>query len=220
MCPSHEGDAAMDLGSPGLGLAFERRLPHLQRVKSSHEGAGSPEVRALTLAVRRGDPEAFARFYDLYSFRVYKFLLVLARGDEGRAREVCQAVFIKLARRFEEFDDEGRLCRWLCAIAKNTFIDDCRVRQRGQRFVPLEEWSAELDADSPSQLSELLGEALTGLAPDERELLQAAYIDERPLQELADASQQTSKAVQSRLARLRRKLKEQLLKNLHHENRT
>lgn len=210
----------MDLGSSGLGLAFERRLPHLGRVKSRNEGTGSPEVRALTLSVRRGDAEAFSRFYDLYSFRVYKFLLVLSRGEESRAREVCQAVFIKLAKRFEEFDDECKLWRWLCTIAKNTFIDDCRVRQRGQRFVPLEEWSAELDGDSPSQLSELLPEALTSLTPDERELLQAAYVDERPLQELADASHQTSKAVQSRLARLRRKLKEELLKNLRHENRT
>jgi RNA polymerase sigma-70 factor (ECF subfamily) len=170
--------------------------------------------------VRRGDPEGFSRFYDLYSFRLYKFLLVLARGDEGQAREVCQAVVIKLAKRFEEFDEEPKLWAWLCTVAKNTFIDDCRARQRGQRFVPLEERLAQLDRDSPNQLSELLRDALTLLTSEERELLQAAYVDERPLRELADASDQTCKAVQSRLARLRRKLKEQLLKNLRHENQS
>jgi RNA polymerase sigma-70 factor (ECF subfamily) len=174
----------------------------------------------MTHSVRRGELDAFSRFYDLYSFRVYKFLLVLARGDERQAREVCQAVFIKLAKRFEEFDEEGRLWAWLCTVAKNTFIDDCRVRRRGQRFVPLEEPFAQLQDESPSQLSELLRDALTCLTPDERELLQAAYVDERPLRELADASDQTCKAVQSRLARLRRKFKDQLLKKLRHENRS
>jgi RNA polymerase sigma-70 factor (ECF subfamily) len=220
MLPSQEGDAAMDLGPSGFGLAIPRNVPSRPQVKSSQEGEGASAIRALTRSVRRGEPEAFSRFYDLYSFRLYKFLLVLARGDEGQAREVCQVVFIKLAKRFEEFDEEGKLWAWLCTVAKNTFIDDCRARQRGQRFVPLEEGFAQLDGDSPSQFRELLRDALTCLTPEERELLQAAYVDERPLRELAGAPDQTCKAVQSRLARLRRKLKEQLLKNLRHENQS
>ncbi|MGA2557630.1 MAG: hypothetical protein ABSG04_15285 [Verrucomicrobiota bacterium] len=38
------------------------------------------------------------------------------------------------------------------------------------------------------------------------------------MQELADGSGLTYKAVESRLARLRLRLKDQLLKNLRHEN--
>ena len=77
-----------------------------QPLKSSGNPAqGAPDIRALTLAIRRGDAAAFSRFYDLYSFRLYRFLLVLARGDENTAREVCQAAMTKLARRFEVFDD-------------------------------------------------------------------------------------------------------------------
>jgi DNA-directed RNA polymerase specialized sigma24 family protein len=43
-------------------------------------------------------------------------------------------------------------------------------------------------------------------------------VDERPLQGLADELGQTYKAVESRLARLRQKLKERVLENLRHEN--
>ena len=58
-----------------------------QSLKSSgNTAAGAEDIRALTLAIRRGDAAAFARFYDLYSFRLYRFLLVLARGDENTAR--------------------------------------------------------------------------------------------------------------------------------------
>jgi len=112
------------------------------------------------------------------------------------------------------------LWAWLCTVAKNTFIDHCRAQHRRDRFVSLEEMPASIAGaeNSTGQLSEILREALAALRPEERELMQAAYIDKRPLQELAGASGLTYKAVESRLARLRLKLKEQLLKNLRHEN--
>jgi len=187
---------------------------------SGSTAEGAADIRALTLAIRRGDAAAFARFYDLYSFRLYRFLLVLARGDENTAREVCQAAMTKLAKRFEVFDDERMLWAWLCALAKNTFIDHYRSQRRRDRFVSLEELPASIAGgeNAAGQLAELLREALAALQPEECELMHAAYVDKRPLRELARESGQTYKAVESRLARLRLKLKEQLLRNLRHEN--
>jgi RNA polymerase sigma-70 factor (ECF subfamily) len=192
-----------------------------QALKASGDKAeGAPAIGALTLAIRRGDAAAFARFYDLYSFRLCRFLLVLARGDEIMAREVCQAVMTKLAQRCQVFDDERMLWAWLCALAKNSFIDHYRAQRRRDRFVSLEDLPAPIAGaeNSTGRLSEILREALGALRPEERELMQAAYVDGRPLQELADDSGLTYKAVESRLARLRQKLKEQLLKKLRHEN--
>jgi RNA polymerase sigma factor (sigma-70 family) len=186
----------------------------------ANPAASGLEIRALTRAVRRGDAEAFSLFYDHYSFRVYKFLLVLARGDENEAREVCQAVFIKLAKRCDVFEEERRLWAWLCVLAKNTFVDHCRARQRRDRFESLDALPAEPDDQAVSEhlLGESLREALATLPPDDRELLQAAYVDKRPLGELANQAGLTYKAVESRLGRLRQKLREQLLRDLRHEN--
>jgi RNA polymerase sigma-70 factor (ECF subfamily) len=207
--------AALSVASSGAGARLEQPLK-----ASGNTAEGAPDIRALTLAIRHGDAAAFARFYDLYSFRLYRFLLVLARGDENAAREICQTALTKLARRFEVFDDERKLWAWLCTLARNNFIDHYRAQRRRDRLVSLEEMPASIaGADhSTDQLSELLREALAALRADERELMQAAYIDRRPLQELAAASGLTYKAVESRLARLRQKLKEQLLRELRHEN--
>jgi RNA polymerase sigma-70 factor, ECF subfamily len=207
--------AALSVASSGTGARLEQPLK-----ASGDTAACAPDIRALTLAIRRGDAEAFARFHDLYSFRLYRFLLVLARGDEYAAREICQTALTKLARRFEVFDDERKLWAWLCTLAKNTFIDHYRAQRRRDCLVSLEQLPASIAGadNSACQLSELLREALAALRAEERELMQAAYIDRRPLQELAAASGLTYKAVESRLARLRQKLKEQLLKELRHEN--
>ena len=222
MSPRDEGSTTTAVRPSGSDLLLGRVAFRWEQDLNSPAStvAAAPDIRALTRAVRRGDADAFSRFYDLYSFRLYKFLLVLARGDENEASEVCQAVFIKLAKRCDAFDDERRLWAWLCVLAKNAFIDHCRSRQRWNRFVPLDALPAEPHGhENPDHwLSEILREALAALPPDERELIQAAYVDKRPLQELADEAGQTYKAVESRLGRLRQKLKLQLLKNLRHEH--
>ena len=204
---------ASDVDPPVRGVVFAAGTS----LNSQRQAAA--DLLALTKAIRRGDEAAFARFYDLYSFRLYKFLLVLARGDENEAREVCQAVMIKLAKRFAVFDDEPKLWARLRALSKNAFIDHCRARSRRRRLVSLEELALEPHGaeQADHHLTEILREALAGLPPDECELIQAAYVDERPFQELADASGQTYKAVESRLARLRHKLKTQVLNQLRHE---
>ena len=222
MLPCDEGSATTAVKPPGFDLpddAADGRPGQNVNCQASTV-ATAPDIQALTRAVRRGDADAFSNFYDLYSFRLYKFLLVLARGDENEAREVCQAVFIKLAKRCDLFDDERRLWAWLCVLAKNTFVDQCRRRQRLSRFVSLDELCAEPNGQvrPEHRLGEILREALAALPPDERELIQAAYVDKRPLRELADEAGQTYKAVESRLGRLRQKLKEQLLKDLRHEH--
>jgi RNA polymerase sigma-70 factor (ECF subfamily) len=218
-----ESNPAMAIGPPGFTLPGAIVSSRSKRMKSPGQPTAEAEkIRALTLAVRRGDEDAFFRFYDLYSFRLYKFLLVFTRGDEHEAREVSQAVFIKLAKRFKVFDDERQLWAWLCVLAKNVFIDHCRARKRLDRFVSLEHLPAAggAEGNAVQPLSEMMREALAGLPWEERELIQAVYIDERPLQELAGESGQTYKAIESRLARLRLKLKEHLLKKLRHENKS
>jgi RNA polymerase sigma-70 factor, ECF subfamily len=195
-------------------------LPERVLNSSPSAVAAAPDIQVLTRAVKRGDAEAFSRFYDLFSFRLYKYLLVLAHGDENEAREACQAVFIKLAKRCDVFEEERRLWGWLCVLAKNTFVDQCRSRQRLSRFVSLDELPAQPDGHirPEGRLRDILHEALAALPPDERELVEALYIDKRPIGELAEEAGVTYKALESRLGRLRQKLKEQLLKDLRHDN--
>src|SRR5258706_11132233 len=138
-----------------IGVETRRALKLKSRNPSPVEGC---DIRALTLAVRGGDANAFSRFYDLYSFRIYRFVLVLARGDENAAREVCQASFIKVAKRLEVFDNERALWAWLCTLARNAFIDYHRAEQRRRRLIPIEELPPAVasEVDSTNQLSELL----------------------------------------------------------------
>lgn len=180
------------------------------------------DLATLTRAIRRGDEAAFSRFYDLYSLRLYKHLLVLARGNDDAAREVLQTVLLKLSKRFQVFDDEARLWAWLRQIARNAFVDYCRARGRSPDFISIDALGAEPTDTLPAEhlLASSLRKALDELPPADRELMRAAYVDSQPLQQIADETGQTYKALESRLTRLRRKLKTGILNHLRHEQRS
>ena len=93
------------------------------------------DVTALTKAIVRGDEGAFNVFYREYSPRIYRFLVVVSRGDEAVCRELHQAVMIKAARKIKVFTDAAQLWAWLTAVARNEWRDVCRKRAReAQRF--------------------------------------------------------------------------------------
>lgn len=175
-----------------------------------------PPVRELTEAICRGNEEAFTKLHELYNLRLYKYLLVITKGDELEAREVLQIAFVKLARKMEIFDEERRLWAWMCRLTRNVFLDRYRSRKRDARLVSLEEAPQQMDGGhADTELSDSLRIALESFAPEDAELLRSAYIDERPLQELANEAGQSYKALESRLGRLRKKLKEAVFRNLH-----
>jgi len=190
---------------------------------SGDEEFAAPDIRQWTNAICKGDEIAFTRFYDIYSLRLYRYLLVLGKGNEAEAGEVLQTIVIKLARRFRVFDDERQMWRWLCRLAQNAYVDLWRSQRRGQRLVSLEETTHDSEIEERSaeehQLATGLHHVLSQLEEADQELMRSVYVDRRPLQELADATGQTYKAVESRLGRLRQKLKANLLKYLRHENR-
>jgi len=199
------------------------QTPMEKAVTSQPSGAAdmsSEQVRQLTTAVKRGDEAAFTRFHELYGLRLYKLALSLTGGREGEAGEVLQSVMIKLTRRFEVFDDEKRLWTWLSSVARHSYIDYYRRQKREERFLSLEAGGAESAEARPAEdrLVAALLVVMEELAPEDRELLRAFYLDKRPLGDLAEEAGQSYKAIESRMTRLRRKVKENLLTHLQNEN--
>jgi RNA polymerase sigma factor (sigma-70 family) len=180
------------------------------------------EFRDWTRRITRGEEQAFTRFYDLYHLRIYKYLLALARGNEQDAREVLQTVVLKTAKSFKVFPDDQRLWAWLCRLSRNAYIDLLRRKSRDSRFVPIDTHTPDFAAAEPrkDRIEQAFAEAMAQLPEEERELVREAYVDKRPLQQLAMEAGSTYKAMESRLGRLRLKLKTNVLTLLRNENKS
>lgn len=183
----------------------------------------SPEVVALTRAMARGDETAYRIFYDAYFDRLLRYLLVVTGGNEEAAREAAQLALVRVVRHVKVFETEAVFWSWLTVLARSALVDESRKRRRYFSF--LEKFTRHQEAtpavmnngEADEQLRELLDRKMTALPDDERQLVELKYLRHQSVREIADGLQTTDKAVESKLSRVRRKLKDAVLDELKNE---
>lgn len=182
-----------------------------------------PDVALLTRRMVEGDETAYRIFYDVYFDRLSRYLLVVAGGDEGAARDALQSTLVRVVRHIKVFPDDRTLWSWLAVLARSALRDQSRKHRRYLAFLDRftqharaeHEVSGSRDADAT--LLEALGRVLAKLPSEERELVERKYFSRETVRDIAQALRITEKAVESRLARMRQKLKEALLAELKDE---
>jgi len=182
-----------------------------------------PDVAVLTHAMSKGDEMAYRTFYNAYFDRLLRYLLVVTGGNEETAREALQLALVRVVRHVKTFESEEKFWSWLTVLARSALADESRKRRRYFAFLEKftrqqETGSSAMDnGEADEQLRALLESKLTALPADERQLVEQKYILRRSVREIADGQETTEKAVESRLSRVRRKLKDAVLAELKNE---
>ena len=184
-----------------------------------------PPIAALTARMARGEEQAFREFYDSFFHRLFAYLLVVSRGEEDQAREALQNTLLRIVKNIRRFDDEAAFWSWLTVLGRSALIDEGRKRSRYfgllARFLRMRPAVPAVTApEEESRLLSLLDRCLGDLAQEDRDLLERKYFQHASVKEIAAALGYSEKAVDSRLVRLRKKLKETILLGLKYENRT
>ena len=168
---------------------------------------------------------AWRTFYDAYFDRLWRYLLVVAAGNEDVAREALQAVLVRVTRHIKIFRDETVFWSWLTVLARSAFSDETKKRRRYFSFLERFTRHAHLESDGASnnqmdeRLQLLLERQVALLPPDEQRLVERKYSARRSVREIAGEWQMTEKAVESKLSRIRHKLKDAMLAELKDEPR-
>lgn len=88
--------------------------------------------------------EAFEKLYETYYMRVYSYVMTLA-GKQHMAEEITQEAFYKAFTAKSTFRGESNEVTWLCAIARNLFLDEMRRQSKSAE--------ADLDANADSGIN-------------------------------------------------------------------
>ena len=182
-----------------------------------------PEILSLTRAMVAGNETAYRLFYDAYFDRLLRYLLVVTGGNEEAAREALQLALVRVVRHVKVFDAEEKFWSWLTVLARSALADESRKRRRYfsflERFMRHQETRmvAADNGEADEQLRTLLADKMTALPADEQRLVEQKYLLHRSVREIADTQQTTEKAVESKLSRVRRKLKDAVLAELKNE---
>ncbi|WP_255731598.1 sigma-70 family RNA polymerase sigma factor [Phaeobacter sp. B1627] len=168
------------------------------------------------LAVRDArDRAAFSRLFDYFAPRLKGFIMRSGTGS-GQAEEIVQDVMLTVWRKASMFDPQrANVSAWIYQIARNRQIDVIRKENR-----PLPEALGAPPADEPDasqilaveQEAGQLKDALARLKPDQREIIEKAYLGELTHQEISTQTGLPLGTIKSRirlgLERLRHELKD------------
>jgi RNA polymerase sigma-70 factor (ECF subfamily) len=207
------------MGSSGSSADMSAKIVHLTDAASPQIG-----IDLLTARMKEGEEDAFRLFHELYCDRLFRYLIVLCRGDEELSRDLLQITMLKVVRSVRLFTTEAEFWNWLAAIARNSFFDFLRRTRRMPRMEPLsfqhaEDFnSARGDDDEGAVLEQALEKALAQLPDEERTLIDAFYFQSGTYRSVAQQEDTSAKAIESRLARVRQKLRHFILKFLSYEN--
>jgi RNA polymerase sigma-70 factor (ECF subfamily) len=160
------------------------------------------------------DQAAFIELFEHFAPRVKSFLMK-SGADHTLAEECSQEVMATVWHKAHLFDPaRASVTTWIFTIARNRKIDVLRKQRRPE---PEDlAWGPEEEPDQADVLvlqeeSEKLGEALSALPPEQRELIQKAYFGDLSHSEIAEATGLPLGTIKSRirlaLERLRRTMK-------------
>ena len=148
-----------------------------------------------------------------------KFALHLTR-NKADADDLVQSTFLRALEKADYFEDGTSLRKWTSKIMFNLFVTDYRRKTKFETQYDPEPY-IQAQAISAPQESEAelhaVGNAMSKLSNDHREILTMVCVKDMPYQEVADALGIPVGTVRSRLSRARESLSAMMSKG--HEGR-
>lgn len=176
--------------------------------------------KKLVKSLLRGDERAFARFFDDYHARLFRFALARLNNDQDAAAEVAQITLSRAIQKLHTYRAEAQLFTWLCAICRNVSSDWCASQGRIREHIVLLEDYPEIRAavdsiaapeqDDPernfqrTQAARLIQVALDRLPAKYGNVLEWKYVEGYSTREISERLEIGSEAAQSLLARAKR----------------
>jgi len=172
-----------------------------------------PEDRSVVERMQAGERDALGEVYEQYAKRVYAFALRRLR-DREEAEDVCQDVFVEVARSIQSFQGRSALGTWILGIA---FHEVCNRRRRWSRR-PLSldargepppfarEAPIDSQVDAARALARCTEVLLREIGPSHRQMFELHLGGASDVAAIADAVGKSRQAVKISLFRTRREL--------------
>ena len=161
----------------------------------------------------KGDKEAFGQLIDRYKQSVYATAYAILK-DFHQAEDLAQESFLAAYQSLGRLKDPAKFSPWLLGITRHLCLNWLRDHKK---TYPLDEQIAFRGAAVGSQpeddsQTKIVLEELNRLSDDYREVLVLKYMEGLSYEQIAHRLNDTVSAIETRLFRARKTLKENLIK--------
>ncbi|HTQ38132.1 MAG TPA: RNA polymerase sigma factor [Pirellulales bacterium] len=189
--------------------------------------APAEDETALLAQAKVGSSSAFDQIITIHQEKIARLVQRLL-GWQSDVDDIVQDVFVDALKNLPRFDGRSSVLTWLTRLA----INRCRSHQRRQwlrRHLPFAPFSRDAQAAGAERASAITGSssnaeheiitaetiaqvhaAIKKLNQRDREIIVLRYLEELPIEQIAQTLKRTRGAVDVRLNRARRRLEELL----------
>lgn len=173
----------------------------------------------LIQPLKNGSVKAFDALYQLYSARLYNFVLKISKGDTYMAEEIVQRVFIKIWEDRSMLDTQKSFNAFICTIAKNMLMNE--YKHQMVEFV-YQEYILQINEEGSSDgvdkieyvfLEKYLNTLIEQLTPARREVYIMNRIDKLTVKEIAQRSGKSEKTIEKQLSEANEFIRRQFSKH-------
>ena len=164
--------------------------------------------------IAQGDDDAFTELYYATYQKIYGFLLSLTKNKED-AEDLLQNTYIKIRNGAHLYQKQGTPMTWICAIAKNQFLDFVRKNNRTKTvdLAEMENYVAGTPKEEVADSIEnkvILKTALSVLSRQERTIFILHMVDGLKHREIAELTGLSQNTVITKYNRSLKKMKKHL----------
>ena len=177
------------------------------------------DTEILIQPLKNGSVKAFDALYQLYSARLYNFVLKISKGDTYMAEEIVQRVFIKIWEDRNMLDTQKSFNAFICTIAKNMLMNE--YKHQMVEFV-YQDYILQINKDESSDgvdkieyvfLEKYLNTLIEQLTPARREVYIMNRIDKLTVKEIAQRSGKSEKTIEKQLSEANEFIRRQFSKH-------
>jgi RNA polymerase sigma-70 factor, ECF subfamily len=208
------GDAVAVGYERGYGVPRDQLAEKSAPCSTAAETLDATEERALFARLKRGESDALDPIYAAYHRQLFALALrVIGRAED--AQEVMQDAMVKIWERIHAYDEaKSRPFAWAAMITRGLAIDRVRFLHR-RRHVLAQPTEALPEPPVPppgfsEDESDRLHSALSGLRPEDREMLEMSIFDDLSHGDIADRTGFPLGTVKTRLRRALARLRHSL----------
>lgn len=183
-------------------------------LKISAKNLAQSSDEELMQLVGRGNSPAFDELYARYSRRLLWYFTKMLGGDEERAQDCLQDVFLKIVERPELFKTDRNFSTWIFSIAHNMCKNEFRRRENAlAEIAETDDFAADENMEIVLEREEfrtLLLKELDELDDELRTTFLLRYMENFSIREISNVLQCPEGTVKSRLFNTAKKLAQRL----------
>jgi len=184
----------------GLLISLKERLSYGEREVSTAEGL-------MDSFIKTGDDTALSMLFDMYSNKLYYFLVVLS--DTDLAADISQKTWVKVIEKKHLYKAGTRVDAWLFTIGRHALIDELRRTKRVVYDSDMVEQSASDNAASGNVDKTDFNSMLVRLPFLQREAL-SLQLEGFSIQQISDICHAPSETIKTRIRYAKDNLKSTL----------